>query len=60
VDKLGFDLPIWARQARSRTEREPEHIQDFAKDGGMFCTIFGGKTEILWDGMQGTVMGQAE
>jgi len=59
-DKLGFDLPMLGETSEEVVRSVSQNIQDFAKDGGMFCTIFGGKSEILWDGMQELYWGSRE
>ncbi len=51
-DKIGFDvymIPVSSEQVASDAR---QYVDDLGKDGGLFCTIFGGDEKILWDGMQ--------
>jgi hypothetical protein len=59
-DKLGFDLPMLGATSEEVVQNVRQNVQDFAKDGGMFSTIFGGKSEVLWDGMQELYWGSRE
>ncbi len=42
-------LPISHEQIVEDMRR---YVSNLGKDGGLFCTIFGGDEKILWDGMQ--------
>ena len=51
-DKLGFDLPMYGFSSADAIKYMHQGVDDFAKDGGMFSTIFFGDEKILWDGIQ--------
>jgi hypothetical protein len=51
-DKIGFDVYMIPVTSEYIVEEARKSIDDLGKNGGLFCTIFGGDEKILWDGMQ--------
>ncbi len=51
-DKLGFDLPMSGETSEEIINYVDSCVDDLGKDGGMFCTVFGGDEKILWDGLE--------
>lgn len=51
-DKLGLDVPMFGMTSEDIIKYMRSSVDNFAKDGGMFSTVFGGDEKILWDGMQ--------
>ncbi|NLL38502.1 MAG: hypothetical protein GX254_02780 [Clostridiales bacterium] len=51
-DKVGFDVYMLPTTSEQIVEDMHRYVNNLAKDGGLFCTIFGGDEKILWDGMQ--------
>lgn len=51
-DKIGFDVYMIPVASDLVIQESRQYVDNIGKDGGLFCTIFGGDEKILWDGMQ--------
>ncbi len=51
-DKIGFDVYMVPSASELVIKESRQYVDDLGKNGGLFCTIFGGDEKILWDGMQ--------
>lgn len=51
-DKLGFDAVLPGANKELMLDTVKRNVDNVAAGGGLFSTIFGGKEEVIWDGLQ--------